>query len=280
MSREMDKIMIEFPLCCLSISGSDNDKVSSIISYYIVEYSKRIESKVEERVDELLEDETPPFGFNKKNLFHKKILLAGDELKVMLGKILFTIKRYDSISTHILNQKLKYGKDSYCRIGKGLCFETSEGKFPYRQFAVLCAIQSILGKKAKFKRITKDRIRFAMHGYKSKQVALTELKGTEKLLSDRQLGTVIDTLHSKGFFSRFTYANRQTFYSTYYKENIDGKRQHSDRLLFEAVKNTKLFWAKKRANISDKEKSEIIKKEIGKLKLIQFDGQLRKARCI
>lgn len=260
----MDKIMFEFPLCCLSFPVDELKKIEMIISYCIVQHSRKIESKIEKRVNELLGFQKIPTGFNKKSLTHKKILLAADELGISLGNIHNNIQSHELLFEHIKNYKLKHGKDSFCKVGKALCFETREGQFPYRQFAVLCAIQSVIGKKAKFKRITKDRLRFAMHGYKSKEVALKELKGDVKLLSDRQLGTAIEILHAKKFFSKFTYANRQSFFST----RLD------DNELFEAVKSSKIFWAKLKANLIDKQKTDEIKTEIGKLKLIRFEDHL------
>lgn len=271
-------IMLEFPLCCLSYPiKDDKQRLNLIISYCIVEYSKKINADINNRIDLYMATHDVPAGYNKKLKTHQKILLAAGELGIIPGYILGIIERHSKLSQHIQNNQLKYGPNSYCRIGKNLCFETESGQFPYRQFAVLCAIQSILGKKAKFKRITKDRIRYAMYGYKSKEVALKESSGKERLLTDRQLGTAIEILHAKGFFSKFTYAKRQTYYSTQYKEKIDGKDQHSDKLLFEAVKNSKVFWAKKKAHLLDKAGTNEIKEEIKNLKLIRFDNQVKSA---
>lgn len=257
----MDKIMFDFPLCCLSYPLVDREKIGMIISYCIVEHSKKIKTNVENRVNDYLEENKSPAGFNKKLLSHKRLLLAGKEIGISLGYIPQTISSHETLSNYINNYTFKNGNDSYCRIGKSLCFETRDNHFQFRQFSVLCAIQSILGKTKKFKRITKDRIRFAMHGYKSKQVALKELNGENVLLTDRQLGTVIDTLHAKKFFSKFTYANRQTFFST----------RLTDKELYEAVKSSKIFWATKKANLIDKQGTDEIKTELGKLKLIRFD---------
>lgn len=252
--------MFEFPLCSLSYPLPEKEKIEIIISYCIVEHSKKIKTNVDDRVNDYIDENSIPTGFNKKLLSHKRLLLAGEELGISLGYIPQTIRGYETLSNYIHNYTLKNGNDSYCQIGKSLCFETRDNQFPYRQFAVLCAVQSTIGKKAKFKRVTKDRIRFAMLGYKSKQVALKELKGNEKLLSDRQLGTLIEILHAKKFFSKFTYANRQTFFST----------RLNDNELFEAVKNSKIFWAKKKANLLDRQVSKEIKTELGRLKLIRF----------
>lgn len=248
--------MFEFPLCCLSYPS--DDRLNLIISYCIVEHSNKIKTKIDSRIAEL---DKYPYDFNRKSERHKRIILAADELGVMLGSVTGTIANHNQLSAFINNFKLKFDKDSYCRVGRKLLFETRDGQFDYRSFSVLCAIQSVLGKSKKFKRITKDRIRYAMLGYKSKAVALSEMSKGTMLLTDRQLGTVIEVLHAKKFFSKFTYANRQTFFST---------RLSNDEL-YQSVKNAKIFWAKKKANLMDKQVSSEIKQEIGNLKLIKFE---------
>jgi hypothetical protein len=251
----MDKIFFEFPLCCLAYPGTDKSKVEMIISYYIVEHSRKIQSDIDERIDDY--SGKFPNGFNKKSKGDKQILLACEELGIISGDMNSTKNNHCLLQRHIKNYEFKNGKDAYCRIGKKLCFETRDGTFPYRLFAVLCAIQSIIGKKAKFKRLTKDRIRYASLGYKSKAIAQKQITPEQILLTDRQLGTTIEILQSKKFFSKFTYANRQTFFST----KLD------DEILFEAVKNSKIYWATKKANIIDKQRSDVIKSELKIIRL-------------
>lgn len=262
--RNMDKIMLEFPLCCLSYPGNERKKIDLIISYCICERSKKIKFNINNRIDELLEKGKQPYGFSKKSMEHCRILLAAHELGILLGSISHTKDSHMDLLNHISKYEMKHGKDAYCRIGKNLCFEARDGQFPFRQFAIICAIQSILGKTKKYKRITKDRIRYAMWGYKTKAIASNENISSEILLSDRQLGTAIEILHSKKFFSKFTYANRQTFFST----------RLSDAELYEAVKNSKVYWKKKKLSLLDKQVTNEIKTELGKLKLIRFGAKL------
>ena len=254
----MDKIFFEFPLCCLAYPTNDKLKLGMIISYCIVEHSKKIQTDIDERIDEYAGN--IPNGFNKKSKGDKQLLLACEELGITSGDMNHTKQNHSILSRHIYNYEFKHGKDSYCRIGKKLSFETRDGEFPYRLFSVLCAIQSIIGKTAKFKRLTKERIRYASIGYKSKVIAQKEITPEQILLTDRQLGTTIEMLHAKKFFSKFTYANRQTFYST----KLDDNR------LFEAVKNSKIYWAKKKAGLIDKERSNEIQSE---LKIFRLQGR-------
>ena len=255
----MDGVMLEFPLCCLSYPEEEKNKVGMIISYCIVEHSKKVNSFIHKRIREL--ERELPFDFEEANEVHLKVVLAADELAITVSNTKNTLLNHKMLTENINDFTEKYGKDAYCRIGKKVCFETSVGKFNYSAFTVLCAIQSVLGKTKKYCRITKDRIRFRMQGYKSKSIAEQEMKDKTILLTDRQLGNRTEILYGKNFFSKFTYAQRQTFYST----------RLSDEELREKVKESKIYWAEKRAGVNDK----IVTNEIKtKLKLIKLNGRI------
>lgn len=251
----MDGKLLEFPLCCLAFGDTKEERLEHIISYSVVEYSIKIEKGVRQRVA-LLED-SAPYDFDSEVESHRKLLLASDELSLKLGSINYNFKRHSTLSKFIEDYQVKYGKDAYCRVGKSLCFEVKDGRFDYKLFTVLCAIQSNIGKKKKFFRITKRNIRYRMHGYKTQKIALAESLSPDLLLTDRQIGRRVDLLHAKKFFSKFTYAQRQTFYST---------RLNDDELK-QAVFDSKVYWAKKKAGNDDREYSEKIKSQ---LKLIRY----------
>jgi hypothetical protein len=232
--ENMDKIFLEFPLCSLIQVGNNYQEVETLISYNIVAHSNKLE-----------------FGTEKE-----RIEQSAEHLGIIAGSIQNTKMNYERLNKFTQNFMLENGKDSYCRIGKKLMFEVLDGRFDFKQFLVLCAFSSILGKKKKFVRITYDRIRYAMYGYKSKKIF--EKTGTKiELLTDKQLKRIIDILHSKKFFSKFTYRNRQIYYST----------KLEDEELREAVKNSKIYWKKKQLQIVDKIFSNEIKSELDKLNL-------------
>ena len=250
--------MLEFPLCCLSYPEDECIKVEMIISYCIVEHSNKVNSYIHKRIREL--ERKLPSDFEEYNETHSKVVLAADELAMTVSSIKSTLLYHKTLAEYINDFKAKYGKDAYCRIGKKVCFETRDGKFKYSLFAVLCAIQSILGKTKLYCRITKERIRYRMQGYKSKPIAKQEMQDETTLLSDRQIGNRITVLYGKNFFSKFTYAQRQTFYST----------RLSDEQLREKVKESKIYWAEKRAGLNDKIATNEIKT---KLRLIRLNGK-------
>jgi len=233
---------------------NEEELVNHIISYCIARRSHKIDTQIEKRIY-YYEGEFPE-DFDPDSETDCQILLAGKELSIIVSEIQSTKERFSNVTNFIQEYEYKYGKDAYCRIGKNLLFETRDGKFQYKSFTVLCAIQSIIGKRKPFIRITKDRIRYRMWGYKSKDIAQMEMNGEQSLLTDRQLKRIIDFLHAKKLFSKFTYARRQTFYST--------------RLAYEelvtAVSNQKIYLAKKKSGIEDDKATEDIKSHLRLIK--------------
>lgn len=236
------------------------EMINNIISYCLIEKANTYEYDVldisefgfdEDTVEDKLND------YDRDNPLHNKILKSANFFSISLGGIEHNIKRHEKVSKHINYFTAKYGKDSYTAIGKNLAFDCRDKGFNFDHFKLLCAINSILGRKKKFARITYDRILYAMNGYRSKTIYEKE-QPKIKLLSSKQLRSRIEFLHAKKLFSKFTYRNRQIFYST----------QLDDEQLKLAVKNSKIFWAKKKMQIVDRQFSDEIKSELDDLKSI------------
>ena len=231
MNRKFDGIFLEFPLSSLIYVAEDKNRIGDIISWCIVNHANKLFCGPEKQ----------------------RILDAAKFLGVTIPSIKNTLNNYHEFESFISNT---LSKDAYCRIGKKLMFESRDGIFDFNQFRVLCAIQSILGKKKKFARITYDRIRYAMQGYRSRTLFF-ETMPVVKLLTDRQLKRIVDILHSKKFISKFTYGRRQIYFST----------RLEDEELIEAVKQSKIYWQKNKLQLKDKIASAEIKKELDYLRL-------------
>lgn len=226
----MDGIFFDFPLCSIRYIKEDRSLIDYIISWCIVIHANNLED-----------------GTHKE-----RVNSSARYLGVVLGNYSDTMERYNLLNKSIQSQLKLSGKDSYCRMGKMLTFEARDGQFDFNQYRVLCAIHSILGKKKKFVRITYDRIRYAMHGYRSKELFLKSAPNVD-LFTDRRLKYIIDILHSKKFFSRFTYGRRQIYYSTMLDD---------DEKLRDAVKLSKIYWQKTKLRLEDKVATAEIKKEL------------------
>jgi len=259
MERIFDNRFFYFPLCLLTMSKDKEEILNNIISYCIIEKALRYKYDVldisEFGFDEdTIKDEV--YDYDLDEPLHNKILKADDFFSIKLGGITRNIKNHDKVRKYINNCRFRNGKDSYAAIGKELVFDCRDKGFSFEHFKILCAINSIIGKKKKFVRITYERIKYAMHGYRSKLVYENENPLT-KLLSDKQLKNRIEFLNSKKFFSKFTYARRQIYYST---------RINSDEELKEAVKKSKIYWEMKKLQLEDSVGTNEIKKELLKIK--------------
>jgi len=162
---------------------------------------------------------------------------------------------YDSLRSYLFSYKLKYGEDAYCRIGKQILEETKRKVFDEKNFRFLCALSSVLGKKSLFKRVTKEILAVRMLGYKTKDICCAELV-SPKILSRGQIDRLTKRISGKELFSKFTYSNRITFYST--KLNTEELRL--------AVMNSLVSFEKKESSTNDKDYSLLIKAKIDNMK--------------
>ena len=254
----MTKVFLNFPLCLLSKEQDKVKLINLILNYCLVEKALSYEEDYEPTEEQITDFEENYKSYNPSNSLHNRMIKALDFFEFTLGNFNFTITQYYDAKKYINNFEEKNGKDSYAAIGLDLVWDCLGKGFGLEHFKILCAINSILGKRKKYVRITLDRIRYAMHGYRSKAVYnKSNHRSTKMLLSDKQLKNRIDFLNNKKFFSRFTYARRQTFYSTQIKSN---------EALIEAVKNYKVFRAKRKLGIEDKLGTDLIKIELERIK--------------
>lgn len=250
--REFDSIFLEFPLCALSFPT--DEKVATIISYCILKNAKRV-TYFNKKMLSKISEEWIPNDFDIDDTLACMILHSALELKIRINSISEVREQYDELHNYISNFEIKFGKDAFCRIGKELINQTKEGLFEYNKFSILCAISSVLGKHALYKRITKDRISYRMLGYKSLDI-YKNLNKNEKLPTRRQIERLVNILHAKEFFGKFTYARRITYYST--KLNDDELRK--------AVFKSKVYWEEKKNASDDQEFSDMIKLHLSNLK--------------
>lgn len=253
--REFDKVFLEFPLCLLSFL--DKRRLEMILSFCVVENSKKIklfDKKTFSRIDEDL----LPNDFDIDDLSGCIITISALQMKTKIQSIELAKQDHSLLHAYFFDYKNKYGEDAYCRIGKQILEETKRKIFNEKGFRFLCALSSILGKKSLFKRVTKDMLAVRMLGYKSKYVYEAELS-KEKIISRGQMERIIKKLNEKELFTKFTFGNRVTFYST---------KLSSDELRL-AVMNSKISSERKEKVTSDKDYSLLIKAKIENLKKLK-----------
>jgi hypothetical protein len=225
MSKDFDKKFIEFPLHCLLYCADDKERLKEIILFCIVDSAMK--SKIYEESDI---NYAKPEDFDIDNEIHRKITSAAAEYNYGIESIGKAINVWLEIKPILLDYEDKYGMDAYCSMGMQLTNDVLNERFGFREYKVLAAIQSVLGKKKIYLRITYEHISYRVLGYKKKKIALAEGK-MQGALSARQIKTSVTKLIHKKLLTTATYMNREKYYST--------KIKSADKLR-ELIKNKKI----------------------------------------
>jgi len=93
---------------------------------------------------------------------------AATFLGVTIGSHDGTIRRWKEADSFVCQRERRYGKDALVQIGTVLLWEAhSDTGLTYREFSVLCAINSIFGSRSTPLRITEPSIRVRASGFES-----------------------------------------------------------------------------------------------------------------
>jgi len=230
----------------LTQGNSIDERLHNIIEFAIVNEAIKIPDEVLEK-EFCEEDYLEVKKWDPGDLLHQKILIVSKRKRAVISNCFSVFSNYEAISEYIDEFELQFEKDMWTRIGVNITWDTLKGDFEYELFAIICAINGILGTKAAYKRITLERIRAAMNGYK-KYPIYAEISQSGNLpknnlseIKDRTLYRRLDKLSEMNFFLRYTYKKRHTFYST---------RIGSIDELVEAVCKMKSIRMRKKENIN------------------------------
>jgi len=152
-----------FPLCLLAFGEDYKQRLQYIVSYSVCKQANRTNPKFPRSARNGSLDEAATF------------------LGVNIGCYDSTISRWKEADGFVRRWEQRYGKDALVRIGTSLLWEAHNNTgVSYREFSILCAINSIIGKRRSVpRRITEPRIRARAAGFKSWDVAKSELPSDE-----------------------------------------------------------------------------------------------------
>ena len=185
----MDKGYFQFPLCLLAFGKDDKKRLEHIVSYCLCEQARRTNRKFPRSARKTSIDEAATF------------------LGVTIRSHESTINRWKEADAFVCEREGRYGKDALVRIGTTLLWEAHDKTgVTYREFSILCAVNSIIGSHSTPMRTTEPSIRVRAAGFKSWKVAQTELPSDESrkagLLTAHQVRYTLEKLHQRRFFAR------------------------------------------------------------------------------
>src|SRR6516162_1735461 len=179
----------QFPLCLLALSEDYKERLESIVSHCLCEQARR---------------ENPKFPKARRIASLDK---AAEFLHVNIGRHQDTMDRGKEAASFVDQWECRNGKDPLVRIATTLFWEAHDNTgLTYREFSILCAINSIIGSRPTPMRITEPRIRVRAAGFKSWKIAQSELPTKEareaKLLTVDQVRYTLSKLHQRRFLAR------------------------------------------------------------------------------
>lgn len=217
-----DESYFQFPLCALAYGSTIKERFQEILAFCVMEVGEAVKAKVtqdiiEEHIRNARGEGSVPTDFRGNMHRHIEAVLGARTTNVRLGSVEATIRQHKSLGDFIERFEFAYGRSPLVRIKTEFVWDILKNDgMSNRELTILCAVYSCIGAKEWPVRITKKTIGHRMLGYKSEAMMKAEIQrrpDREKPLTERQILTTLDKLHSRGFFARMRANARQTYYS-------------------------------------------------------------------
>jgi len=185
----------QFPLCLLAFGTDEKKRLRAIIDYNVVEYaSKQVGSKS-----------------------RKSLATAAATLNINYPNVSLATEQWKRAKTYVENFELRHGRDAFVRIGSNIFWECYKASLTYRDFSIICALNSIIGASKRPKRVTEPSIRVRAAGYKSWDVLKAEVPEDSwptVLLTPDKIRYSLSVLHRRSLFARTRTGARTVMYMT------------------------------------------------------------------
>jgi hypothetical protein len=231
-----------FPLCLLGFRSDYKDRLQHIVSYCLCEQAERLSRTSAAPAGNAALDEAAKF------------------LHVSISSHDATIRRWEAATSFIRQRQTRYGRDASVRIATALLWEAHNNTgLTYREFSILCAINSILGNRhCTPRRITEPSIRVRAAGFKSWTIANRHFRSDEsrtaRLLTPYQVRYTLQRLHERKFFARARVGAKTVKYMVGVSDDalrallLQTETYHSRFRIERAQKDRELMMAIKSAN--------------------------------
>ena len=182
-----------FPLCLLAFGSDYKDRLQHIVSYCLCEHALRLNRKLNRAFADIPSQTA--------------LCEAATFLHVNMASNHATVERWKLANWFIEGWEERFGKDASVRIATTLLWEAHNNTgVTYREFSILCAINSVIGDRSAPIRITERTIRIRAAGYKSSTVLRREVDRDKsravQLLTPHKVRYTLERLHERRLFAR------------------------------------------------------------------------------
>jgi hypothetical protein len=220
-TMSQDEKFFQFPLCLLTYGATVKDRCNAIIRYCLIHEGLKAVDRIDiPKAKELLAEmgERKPYGCDIKNRTDRAYLVGANVLNVVGGSVPDAVNTHGDVSAYCREyEAATQGRDAQVRIKTSLIFETRDGSYDARQFAVLCGLYSLIGSKPYPVVCRREVIALRAYGYKSKAAMdawnARRANKEEKLLTVDQIRYTLDALEVSGWFARVQASKRNVYFS-------------------------------------------------------------------
>lgn len=252
-----------FPLPLLAFPYlNPKDALSDVTSYCCYTVGKRtMEAHGEDQdtVEEIIGRTKAPDNYNAESEDHRSLLLGAETLNVCIRSCVACLARANDAIEKVRKMEAAVGSSPLVFVGANLLWDCVADKISFRDFTVICAVNSVLGQATKPKVIRRTLLRARAAGFKTpeayasyskaREAEIEEEKGSRKknwarlapatsnkprpMLTVDELRHTLDRLEKRGLIFRFQASPRCVYFSkdgsTLRKDVIEIVKQKESR---------------------------------------------------
>jgi len=153
-------------------------------------------------------------GFNRSATSHQTMVRGAIAINVNIGHVENTIKRLRESEAFVARIESTHGPSPLVFVAAELLWGCHNSDSPsFREFSVLCAVNSVIGFKKSPVLIRRQMLIARQLGYKSPAVMLAEIRPDQKPLTTQELRTILDRLETRELVFRCWASPRNVYFS-------------------------------------------------------------------
>ena len=222
--EKKDGKFFTFPLPLLYPMEPHTKTLSRILSYCVLTVGESsLANLPEETADGILSRAASPDDFDDAEETHRHVVLGCDRLNVKVGTIRGVLAEVKDAREIVHGAERINGASPLVFVGAKLFWECYNGELPYRDFTVLCAVNSVIGMKTTPQLIRRTLLLARAAGFKT---PATYSKGCMKGFKARPMMTVdelrwtLDKLEKRELFARAQASPRRVYFSKGPREKL------------------------------------------------------------
>ena len=211
-----------FPLAVLAMPADEKEILYYAIACAVTKAGAGTSTDTidEERIEDFVKKHggEAKIGYRKSDA-HDQIVRGCIACSVGPGSVSDMFRRDRTVNDFVEGHEHAHGAGPLVFIGSQILWECMKGEFKWRDFTVLCSINSIIGRKKTPVLIRRSMITARQMGYKSPRVMDAELAPPSRQcparqqLTPKELRTSLDRLEKRGLFVRCQTSMRSVYFA-------------------------------------------------------------------